>query len=84
MPLDKTLHGGVLPRTLRGFPEMADVDMQVRVCTRMGVQLLSTDFKSPEYYSNIRKAITAGYFMQARASVRTSLRTHRLDPLASS
>lgn len=40
--------------------------MQVRVCTRMGVQLVSTDFKSPDYYSNIRKAITAGYFMQAR------------------
>lgn len=30
----------------------------------MGVQLVSTDFKSHEYYSNIRKAITAGYFMQ--------------------
>lgn len=37
---------------------------QVRVCTRLGVQLLSTDFKSQDYYSNIRKAITAGYFMQ--------------------
>lgn len=36
----------------------------VRVCTRLGVLLKSTDFKSPEYYSNIRKAITAGYFMQ--------------------
>lgn len=69
---------------LRGFPGMTDVDMQVRVCTRMGVQLLSTDFKSPEYYSNIRKAITAGYFMQARASVRTSLHIHRPDPLACS
>ena len=38
--------------------------VQVRVCTRMGVQLVSTDFKSRDYYSNIRKAITAGYFMQ--------------------
>ena len=38
--------------------------VQVRVCTRMGVQLVSTDFKSHDYYSNIRRAITAGYFMQ--------------------
>jgi hypothetical protein len=38
--------------------------LQVRVCTRMGVQLVSTDFKSHDYYSNIRRAITAGYFMQ--------------------
>ena len=40
--------------------------VQVRVCTRMGVQLVSTDFKSRDYYSNIRRAITAGYFMQVR------------------
>ena len=39
---------------------------QVRICTRMGVQLVSTDFASKEYYSNIRKAMVAGYFMQAR------------------
>ena len=25
---------------------------------------MSTDFNSREYYTNIRKAITAGYFMQ--------------------
>ncbi|CAG9465661.1 unnamed protein product [Pedinophyceae sp. YPF-701] len=35
-----------------------------RVCTRMGVELVSTDFKSPHYYTNIRKAILAGFFMQ--------------------
>ena len=66
-------------RKLRGFLGMTDVDMQVRVCTRMGVQLLSTDFKSPEYYSNIRKAITAGYFMQARASAQTPISVHKPD-----
>ena len=38
--------------------------MQVRICTRMGVEMKSTDFKSKDYYSNIRKAVTAGYFMQ--------------------
>ena len=39
---------------------------QVRICTRMGVQLVSTDFNSKDYYSNIRKAMVAGYFMQVR------------------
>jgi pre-mRNA-splicing factor ATP-dependent RNA helicase DHX15/PRP43 len=43
----------------------------VRICTRMGVQLKSTDFKSPTYYINIRKAITAGYFMQVAHLERT-------------
>lgn len=38
--------------------------MQVRICTRMGVEMKSTDFRSKDYYSNIRKAVTAGYFMQ--------------------
>lgn len=36
----------------------------VRICTRMGVKLVSTDFNDKNYYTNIRKAITAGYFMQ--------------------
>ena len=31
---------------------------------RMRVPLVSTDFKSRDYYVNIRKAICAGYFMQ--------------------
>lgn len=38
--------------------------VQVRICTRMGVEMKSTDFRSKDYYSNIRKAVTAGYFMQ--------------------
>ncbi len=45
--------------------------LQVRVCTRMGVNLVSTDFKSRDYYSNIRKAITSGYFMQANPTAET-------------
>lgn len=38
--------------------------LQARICTRLGVNLVSTDFNSKEYYINIRKALTAGYFMQ--------------------
>ena len=36
----------------------------VRLCTRFNVRLVSTDFASRDYYANIRKAITAGFFMQ--------------------
>lgn len=36
----------------------------VRICTRLGVKLVSTPFDDKNYYVNIRKAITAGYFMQ--------------------
>lgn len=35
-----------------------------RLCTRLGIPLLSTDFNSKQYYNNIRKALVAGYFMQ--------------------
>ena len=38
--------------------------LQVRIATRLGTKLISSDFNSREYYTNIRKAITAGYFMQ--------------------
>ena len=31
---------------------------------RLGLALVSTDFKKPAYYTNIRKALTAGFFMQ--------------------
>lgn len=40
--------------------------LQSRICTRLGVQLVSTDFSSKDYYTNIRKALVSGYFMQAR------------------
>eukprot|EP00127_Corallochytrium_limacisporum_P006517 Clim_evm48s229 gene=Clim_evmTU48s229 len=36
----------------------------VGVAKRNGVQLMSGDFDSREYYSNIRKALVAGFFMQ--------------------
>lgn len=36
----------------------------MRICTRLGVKLVSTDFNSRDYYNNIRKALVAGYFMQ--------------------
>ena len=39
--------------------------VQVRIATRLGTKLVSSDFNSRDYYTNIRKAITAGYFMQA-------------------
>ena len=38
--------------------------LQVRICQRLGVNLMSTPFSDKNYYVNIRKAITAGYFMQ--------------------
>lgn len=38
--------------------------LQVRIATRLGTKLISSDFNSRDYYTNIRKAITAGYFMQ--------------------
>ena len=35
-----------------------------RLCVRLGIPLVSTDFNSKSYYVNIRKALVAGYFMQ--------------------
>ncbi|KAK2960604.1 putative Pre-mRNA-splicing factor ATP-dependent RNA helicase ddx-15 [Blattamonas nauphoetae] len=35
-----------------------------RLMSRLKLPLTSTDFESPHYYSNIRKALTAGFFMQ--------------------
>jgi hypothetical protein len=37
-----------------------------RICTRLNVRMVSTPFEDKSYYVNIRKAITAGYFMQVR------------------
>lgn len=36
----------------------------MRICTRLGVKMVSTPFEDRSYYTNIRKAILAGYFMQ--------------------
>jgi hypothetical protein len=35
-----------------------------RICSRLNVPLVSTPFEDKSYYMNIRKAISAGYFMQ--------------------
>jgi hypothetical protein len=35
-----------------------------RICQRLNVRMVSTPFEDKSYYVNIRKAITAGYFMQ--------------------
>mmetsp|Transcript_68078 Transcript_68078/g.215385 ORF Transcript_68078/g.215385 Transcript_68078/m.215385 type:complete len:701 (-) Transcript_68078:54-2156(-) len=43
----------------------------VRLCQRMSVAMVSTDFNSREYYLNIRKAIVSGYFMQVAHLERT-------------
>lgn len=44
---------------------------QVRVCTRLGVQMVSGDFHSKDYYPNIRKALVSGFFMQVAHLERT-------------
>jgi pre-mRNA-splicing factor ATP-dependent RNA helicase DHX15/PRP43 len=36
----------------------------LRICTRLGIKLISTPFEDKNYYPNIRKAICSGYFMQ--------------------
>lgn len=35
-----------------------------RICARLNVRLVSTPFEDKAYYTNIRKALTSGYFMQ--------------------
>jgi hypothetical protein len=37
---------------------------QARICQRMSVKLISTPFEDRSYYTNIRKALVAGFFMQ--------------------
>eukprot|EP00798_Chlamydomonas_sp_ICE-L_P002718 gene2718-12591_t len=43
----------------------------VRICTRLNIRLVSTAFDDRTYYTNIRKAITAGFFMQIAHVERT-------------
>jgi pre-mRNA-splicing factor ATP-dependent RNA helicase DHX15/PRP43 len=45
--------------------------LQGRICTRLGVRMVSTDFTSREYYVNIRKAMVSGFFMQVGHLERT-------------
>ena len=35
-----------------------------RIMKKLNIPLLSTDFTSPEYYTRIRRCLTAGMFMQ--------------------
>ncbi|KAK3242293.1 hypothetical protein CYMTET_48013 [Cymbomonas tetramitiformis] len=42
-----------------------------RICQRHNISLVSTDFNSKDYYVNIRKALTAGFFMQVAHLERT-------------
>ena len=43
----------------------------MRVMTRFGLELKSPDFNSKEYYTNIRKCLLAGFFMQVAHLERT-------------
>ena len=36
------------------------------MCHRLQIRLVSTPFEDRNYYTNIRKAIVAGFFMQVR------------------
>jgi pre-mRNA-splicing factor ATP-dependent RNA helicase DHX15/PRP43 len=42
-----------------------------RIMRRFNLPLVSTEFNSPDYYLNIRKALVAGFFMQAAHLERT-------------
>jgi len=42
-----------------------------RILKRLGVPLVSTEFTSKAYYTNIRMALTAGFFMQVAHLQRT-------------
>jgi len=42
-----------------------------RIMARFNLPLVSTDFSSPDYYINIRKALVAGFFMQTAHLERT-------------
>ncbi|OMJ25972.1 putative pre-mRNA-splicing factor ATP-dependent RNA helicase [Smittium culicis] len=42
-----------------------------RIMLRLKMEMVSTDFKSPSYYVNIRQAIASGYFMQVAHLERT-------------
>lgn len=39
-------------------------DQLSRILRKQGVPLVSTDFTAPDYYTNIRKCIASGFFMQ--------------------
>lgn len=50
---------------MRSLKSAENVRSQLgRICSRLGIEMVSTDFNSKEYYVNIRKALVSGYFMQ--------------------
>ena len=42
-----------------------------KIMARLGLAVVSTDFASKDYYVNIRKALTAGFFMQVAHTQKT-------------
>ncbi|OMH84727.1 putative pre-mRNA-splicing factor ATP-dependent RNA helicase [Zancudomyces culisetae] len=51
---------------LRSLKSADNVRFQLEsILSKSKIQMLSTDFHSPEYYVNIRKAVANGFFMQA-------------------
>lgn len=57
---------------MRALKAADNVRMQLeRIMRKMGLPLKSIDFTSREYYVNIRKALTAGFFMQVAHMQRT-------------
>lgn len=48
-------------------PSPSHTSSQARVCHRLNVRLVSTPFEDRNYYTNIRKALVAGFFMQVSA-----------------
>lgn len=50
---------------MRSFKQADNIRAQLaRVMTRLRLPMVSTDFGAKTYYLNIRRALTAGYFMQ--------------------
>lgn len=47
-----------------------------RIMERNGIELVSIPSDDPEFYTNIQKAITAGYFMQVASKPNGNSRTY--------
>lgn len=51
----------------RSLKNADDVRTQLsRIMDKFNLRRVSTDFNSREYYTNIRKALVAGFFMQVK------------------
>ena len=49
-------------RSLKAANDIREQLKQIMI--KLGLNLVSTDFQSPSYYTNIKKCIIAGYFTQ--------------------